>query len=230
LGADKNTTLSEKIYKELMNQICTGQISTDTTLTESIVVQMFEVSKAPVREALIKLCHENVLESHPRKGYRVRPISPKDISEISEMRLFLELNSLQRINANLDSKSIYTLRKLSDDRIRIIEDNKTVWQLWDNNIEFHLKLNKIAGNVYIYNSLAQCISTCTRAYAQVYASNHKTMYPNSDKSRHDFIVDALEQHDMFTAYFHLKEDILFLQTLLLQRHSLQSLNHIKLAE
>lgn len=53
------------------------------------------MSKAPVREALIRLCSEGVLEIIPRYGYVVVRLTEKDEKDVVSMRLMLETEALQ---------------------------------------------------------------------------------------------------------------------------------------
>ena len=65
----KKQLLSEKIHDEILEMIIKNATDEDMVLNEGRLMEVFQVSKAPVREALIKLCAEGVLQSVPRYGY-----------------------------------------------------------------------------------------------------------------------------------------------------------------
>lgn len=209
-------SLKEYVYKEIIKMICSGRLTTNTLLTEKQMIEEFAVSKAPVREALVQLCHENVLVSIPRSGYRVVEISGKNIRDITEMRLFLELSSLPSIMKKLDVDIMNELRELNAAR-RVGMDRRTVWACWNANVTFHLKLNYYAGNMQVNRTLEQALSTCTRAYAQLFTLDSAPMTQSNvlREHRHDLIVDALEHHDIFRAHEALRQDILFMEQQLL---------------
>ena len=68
--------------KRILDEITEGKYQQNDIITERELIEKYGVSKSPVREALIELCKEDVLESRPRMGYQIRPISIKEISDI----------------------------------------------------------------------------------------------------------------------------------------------------
>lgn len=77
----KKQLLSEKIHDEILEMIIKNATDEDMVLNEGRLMEVFQVSKAPVREALIKLCAEGVLQSVPRYGYLVIRQQEKDKRE-----------------------------------------------------------------------------------------------------------------------------------------------------
>ena len=209
-----DVSIRNQIYQQLMEQFCSGKIAVGERITEKQIEKQFSVSRAPVREALVKLCHENVLESVPRVGYRLRELTYKDLAEIAELRLYLELGSLSNIFKRLNEESLDGLRRLNEERTHFVPSEHALWLRWSNNLRFHLALNKIAGNEQVYQVLERCIATNSRAYAQLYPFKHEEDFMNQYHSRHDAIVSALERHDIFHAYIYLEQDIVHLQSLL----------------
>ena len=59
----KKQLLSEKIHDEILEMIIKNATDEDMVLNEGRLMEVFQVSKAPVREALIKLCAEGVLQN-----------------------------------------------------------------------------------------------------------------------------------------------------------------------
>src|SRR5260221_13841274 len=58
-------------------------------LTEAELVEKFEVSRSPVREALLALEKEGTVIISPFKGAIVKPLSPQEVLDIAELRLAL---------------------------------------------------------------------------------------------------------------------------------------------
>src|SRR5258708_1735157 len=58
-------------------------------LTEAELVEKFEVSRSPVREALLALEKEGTIILSPSKGAIVKPLSPEEVLDIAELRLAL---------------------------------------------------------------------------------------------------------------------------------------------
>ena len=70
----RKTTLADQIYSAILDKIMRNEFPMDQFLTEAYLAEHFEASRAPVREALVKLCNENILRSIPRTGYQIHNI------------------------------------------------------------------------------------------------------------------------------------------------------------
>ena len=65
----RKETLVDQIHDRILEIIIQEDVSEKSVFTEGKLVQQFQVSKATVREALVRLCNENILRSIPRFGY-----------------------------------------------------------------------------------------------------------------------------------------------------------------
>jgi len=85
----KATSLREQIYDHLRQRIHTGQFTFDDRLVDVDIANEFGVSRMPVREALMQLVHDGMIESTTR-GFVLRRYSDQEIAEIFEIRRLLE--------------------------------------------------------------------------------------------------------------------------------------------
>lgn len=76
-------------YVLLKQEILTGALRPGEYLKETKLAERFGVSRTPVREALMRLDHDRVVERN-RRGYQVRIITPEEILEIYEARSIIE--------------------------------------------------------------------------------------------------------------------------------------------
>lgn len=210
----KPGSLKEKVYKTVMDMICNGELPADTIFTEKQLIEHCGVSKSPVRESLIQLCAEGTLRNIPRCGYQVINISAKNVSDLSELRLFLELSSLPKIFSVLNDNSLEKIIALNLQRQKTTD--KDVWEAWNNNVQFHLLLNSFSGNTLVYDALERALNTCTRAYAQLYRVQESIIAPVFPiETFHDKVVSALSGRDLSRTTEYLKKDILFMEQQLL---------------
>lgn len=213
MATDKSISLKDTVYKQIVEMICSGQLNADTIITENQMIDHFKVSKSPVREALIQLCHDGVLNSIPRCGYQVVRVTRKGIRDLTEVRLFLELSSLPKVMEHLNEERIQDLKQMNRNRL-INTEAKTIWTAWNNNVRFHMSLVSYAENEQVNSILNRTLATCTRAYAQLFKTRGPIIAP-AKENYHDLIVCALERHEVYTAYEYLKKDILFMEQELL---------------
>jgi DNA-binding GntR family transcriptional regulator len=83
-------TIRRRIYEHLREQLLNGEISPRQHLIEAKIAKELGTSRTPVREALHSLELEGLIESIPRVGYVVKPISEQEVEEICEMRMAIE--------------------------------------------------------------------------------------------------------------------------------------------
>lgn len=83
-------TIRRKIYNFLREQLLSGEIQPHQHLIEAKIAKDIGTSRTPVREALHSLELEGLVESIPRVGYVVRPISEEEVEEICEIRAAIE--------------------------------------------------------------------------------------------------------------------------------------------
>jgi len=82
--------LTDSAYEELKAAIVDLRLPPGTMLRESSIGRQLGVSKTPVREALLKLEQDGLVELVPFKGGRVVGYSRRDVREIFELRALLE--------------------------------------------------------------------------------------------------------------------------------------------
>ncbi len=80
----------EDAYERLKAQILDNQLPAGYQATESEVAIHLGMSRTPVREALLKLEFDGLIELVPRRGARVLPVSANDMSDIYEILSALE--------------------------------------------------------------------------------------------------------------------------------------------
>lgn len=85
----KATSLREQVYDHLRQRIHSGQLTFDDRLVDVDIANEFGVSRMPVREALMQLVHDGMIESTTR-GFVLRRYSDQEIAEIFEIRRLLE--------------------------------------------------------------------------------------------------------------------------------------------
>jgi DNA-binding GntR family transcriptional regulator len=86
---------SDLIAEQLRRAIVSGAISGGAQLKQNDVAARFDVSVAPVREALQRLIADGLAVLHPNRGVTVSQISEQDFLEIAELRGLLEPHALR---------------------------------------------------------------------------------------------------------------------------------------
>ena len=82
--------ISDTLREKIEEQIATGTLAPGSSLDEATLVEQYSVSRTPVREALIQLAAEGLIEIRPRRGAVVTSIGPTRLSEMFEVMAELE--------------------------------------------------------------------------------------------------------------------------------------------
>jgi len=85
------SNLSASIVATLKERIIHWQYPPEHRLTEAELCQKFGVSRSPVREALRTLATDGFVKKMPNRGYAVKQYNLREIEELYEVRLALEL-------------------------------------------------------------------------------------------------------------------------------------------
>ncbi|WP_196593819.1 GntR family transcriptional regulator [Pectinatus sottacetonis] len=191
------STLKAQIYNDLFSDIISGKYKINTILTEKFLMEKYNVSRAPIREALTQLTATAILSSIPRQGYKIVEPSPKQMRDIVKFRTALEPAFLEMYYSCIADKSIGELKQIC-----YLYDKSPATDFmtrWQYNCEFHLKLFSNYNNNYSYSLLNDALSIQTMFFVQTkhYASN----------SLHLAVLDYIEKKEINIAINILKADI-----------------------
>lgn len=81
--------MPKSVYEELRDDIVAGRFQPGFPLVEATIAEHYGVSRTPVREALLQLLRDGIVERHGR-GISVATRTPEEILEIYEVRILLE--------------------------------------------------------------------------------------------------------------------------------------------
>ena len=204
-----NQSLKAIIYDKILKKIVSNEFVADELLVESKLVNMFDVSRAPVREALIELCSASIIRNIPRAGYQIIRISEKDLRDALQFRLLLEIEGLKlgfsKINKSIIS-DLKTLAVKSDEVRNLGLETDEVSEKMKLNNQFHIAINSISGNSLIAKALASNLDLLWRGLVQIMIHENKMPVPES--TYHSSIVKAMEAGDLEAAISNLTDDIM----------------------
>lgn len=89
------TTVSEQAFMRLRQDVLQGHFAPETKLKLDELQGHYGFSSSPLREALSRLAQEGLVRADERRGFRVAPISLDDMSDITRMRLMLDVPALR---------------------------------------------------------------------------------------------------------------------------------------
>lgn len=75
-------TLKDHVYNYIESQIQSGCLHPNQRINEAVICKELSISRTPVREALIQLSAEGVLENTARKGFVLKAVNERDVVEL----------------------------------------------------------------------------------------------------------------------------------------------------
>ena len=131
----KTVPLNERTYRMLKELIVNNSLKPGEWLVESQLAKALGISRSPVREALVKLENEHLVEAVPSQGVRVMPISVKYLNEVYEIREAMEgLAALKAapLITDQDLKSVEAI--LEEMQVNLDQGDFGAWGVRENDI------------------------------------------------------------------------------------------------
>jgi GntR family transcriptional regulator, rspAB operon transcriptional repressor len=194
---NQQISMANKVLTNLRTDIINGTYKQDQLITEKDISEQYKVSKTPVREALISLCMEGLLEKIPYKGYFVKSINVNDINALFEFRRILECSIIELVIDRLSASELQYLKELAEVRIDTgnTNDPNLLNQYNDINCTFHLALARMTRNPYIVSTYENVLNRLRRALIM----DLKQTDINQLLNTHTLIVEELSNHDLHAA-------------------------------
>ena len=191
--------LTNQAYHEIKRKILDNKWYPGYSILLPQIAEELNMSRTPVREALIKLEHEGLIRIFPRRGVIVEPLRMKDIIEIYDL-----MEILEGLEARLLAKQVKKNHSLTKEMEKIIIEGKAFvdknnldineWAEYD--IRFHNFLRNRCGNQRL-KSLGELIND------QVYRARMITLkirpFPINSINEHNEIYKAIKNGDEYNA-------------------------------
>lgn len=105
-----NASLTDQVVAAVRDAIDSGSLAPDQLYSAYQLAEQLQVSRSPVREALLRLSEAGVVQLERNRGFRVVLPRPQDIAEIFAVRLALEIPAVRRVAATADHTLIDALK------------------------------------------------------------------------------------------------------------------------
>ncbi len=182
--------------EKLRELIFSGQLGAGTFHLETELADGLGMSRTPVREAVLMLEAQGLVDVRPRKGVRIKPLSPDDMAEIYDV--LTELESLAAADAagkGYSDAELSALAQAIDDMdTALAGDDREAWAEADD--RFHTELVRLGNNSRVQSIVAMMSDQVRRARLV-------TLYmrppPTKSNADHRGVLEAIRQGDTETA-------------------------------
>jgi len=182
--------ISMLAYEVIKKKILQNELNSKRSLNEKIFSQDLKFSRTPIREAFIMLEKEDLLTRYEGRGFFVKQFSVKDIDDIYEFRLLVEIAAADIILSRVTDDNIDELYDILEEVEGIIKKGNPADALVKA-IEFHVKTIEISNNEMIIKALKNCYDkliliswSCQNIEASIKSAKE-----------HEAILSALRERD-----------------------------------
>jgi DNA-binding GntR family transcriptional regulator len=106
--------LAGSVYRELRAAICDFRLQPNQRLVQNALADELGISRTPVRDALLRLAQEGLVQPAPQRGgYLVSEFTAREVLDIYDVRLALEPDAAAEVAGQHGAVSIATLRELN---------------------------------------------------------------------------------------------------------------------
>ena len=139
-------SLVERAYTEIRRRILDNEYPPAHQVLELELAAELDMSRTPVREALVRLQNENFVQLIPRHGMRVIPLSVSDLYDMYEVLTALELTAIERLaRSEPTEQSLASIGEAIDDMDQALRrHDMDAWTKADE--RFHRTLVGMCGN------------------------------------------------------------------------------------
>ena len=183
--------LTDTAYEAIKHDILVCELAPGASVTERELGVRYGLGKAPLREALIRLKHERLLESIPRSGYRITPVTIQDVQDIFALRLLLEPAAARQAAGRIDGTLLKDLNELC--RAGYTPgDRKSESAFLRANRHFHVAIADASGNRRLARLLGQLLEETERLFHLGLAVRDRT---EEMKHEHEHLLAAVVSGD-----------------------------------
>ena len=150
-GIQERRPLAHDVLETLRQAIWNRQLQPGIRLREEELAEALNVSRGPVREALIQLEYEGLVIREQNRGASVARLEREDLDEVYSLRMALEKLAVQLAVKNHNDSHLAQMQVVLDDMRSVLDETVTVQRAADLDVSFHEVVIKSAQHKRLYH-------------------------------------------------------------------------------
>lgn len=187
------TSLADESAKEIRKMILNGTLKPGDRVNEVHIAKQLQVSRGPIREALLMLQNEGLVTHEVNKGTAVSILSTQDAYEIYTFRALLEAEAVQLGMANMKEEHL-TMLELIIKKFKYALDTSDMEGIVACDIEFHRVIVSMCNHSRLIQAHNQLDSQVGAMFLTI--SNQVPMRVNRVVEIHQLLLDVLKSKDI----------------------------------
>ncbi len=192
---EARSNLRQQVAQALRAALVAGEMRPGVLYSAPMLAEKFGVSATPVREAMLDLAGEGLVEPVRNKGFRVTELSDQDLDEMTQIRMLIEVPTLGNIAAACDDDLAPKVEALRTGarRIEALAVKRDLLSYVVADREFHLALLALSGNAHLVQIIDNLRSR-SRLYGLRGLADHGRLVDSARE--HEGLVDLVLEGDV----------------------------------
>jgi len=144
--------LRDQVAHALRAALISGELRPGVVYSAPTLAADFGVSATPVREAMLDLAREGLVEAVRNKGFRVTELSDRDLDEFTEIRALIEIPTVGQVARTATAEQLESLRPQARAIVAAARKHDLIGYL-EADRQFHLDLLSLAGNARLVETV-----------------------------------------------------------------------------
>jgi DNA-binding GntR family transcriptional regulator len=189
------TRIVDAVQDALRDAIFGGSLRAGEALSVPELARRLNVSRSPVREAVLGLVAQGLAVEQPRRGVVVATIAADDLVAIHEVREFLEAGAAQLAARHIDQAGIDRLQQILAEQKRAVKE-KDAEGYFRTNSQLHGTIAAAAGNARLAQILGNLENQMRIALNRIAGDER---HIRAGFAEHRRIVEAIAARDELAA-------------------------------
>jgi len=182
----------DKVYSILSKAIFRGDLKPGQRLVESKLAKLMEVSRTPIREAIIELVQKGLAVPSPPKGVKVAPLpTTEELTEFYDINSVLRGLAARKAIKNINSKNIKHLEEIINESERFLKEDslKEIARL---NLRFHNIIDESSKSKELILLLNYVYKRSRERFSEIISQKNRQ---RKSIEEHKEILKALKEKD-----------------------------------
>ncbi|MFI0976519.1 GntR family transcriptional regulator [Streptomyces sp. NPDC021093] len=187
--------LRDQVANALRAALIAGELRPGSVYSAPGLAADFGVSATPVREAMLDLAREGLVEPVRNKGFRITEVSERDLDQYSEIRALIEVPVIGQVTRTATHEQLEALRPVAEEIVAAAREHDLIGYL-EADRRFHLTLLGLAGNERLVETVGD-LRKRSRLYGLTRLDERNELLPSAEE--HIELLDLMLTGDAAAA-------------------------------
>ncbi|MFE5631773.1 GntR family transcriptional regulator [Streptomyces sp. NPDC056463] len=171
--------LRDQVAHALRAALISGELQPGAVYSAPGLAEDFGISATPVREAMLDLAREGLVEPVRNKGFRVTEVDERDLDQYTDIRLLIEVPTVGRVTLTADREELRALRPIAEEIVAAARAHDLIGYL-ESDRRFHLTLLGLSGNARLVETVGD-LRKRSRLYGLTALDERGELLPSAEE-------------------------------------------------